>query len=223
MKKAMPSKIPANVQESSATGGFSHWFQNVFWYHYKWYFLGSLFIAVLAVFFVVTIASSSAPDFSYILALEGVEGSLPLDDWDIPAAQRLADLDGDGKVTIGSRMLGLTDSQMGMASHVVFTAELMSGDCLLMVLDEATLSRLGDAHEQSKALLALSELGLPSEADRPWLARVAPPPILRAVGYTEDCFLCIKGRSSGAASGKNAGQAYEQAALFAEMLLEMSQ
>ncbi|MGI5935794.1 MAG: hypothetical protein ACOX7I_03170 [Oscillospiraceae bacterium] len=79
---------------------FSHWFTNVFWYHYKWWFLLGVFVVALALFILIESLGTVKYDFTVVFAQNG----------DVPEAQAseildlvggtVGDINGDGKVNL---------------------------------------------------------------------------------------------------------------------------
>jgi len=199
---------------------FPHWFRNTFWYHYKWHTIAILSAALMVVSFIVSMLNRELPDFSYVLAYEGVVGEISTDVWDDLARTALSDINGDGKVVLFGQALCFDDaSELGYASRVKFMTQLADDSLLLFVLDEATLR---DLDRQGEDFLPLSELGLPAESDRPWLLRVEPPALLRELGVDSDFYLCIKALPPKKRDRPETQALYEQAAVFANIILETS-
>ena len=46
-----------NTAYESRWGKLNHWLENVFWYHYKWYYFAAVFALVLLTVSVVSFAS----------------------------------------------------------------------------------------------------------------------------------------------------------------------
>ena len=199
---------------------FSHWFENKFWYHYKWHAIGVIGAVLMLALFVTSVINRETPDFIYLLAVEDFFGELQLDEWDDPAREHLSDLNGDGRVIIQSLFLAFDDSEMGMAARVKFTAEMLNDDLILMVVDKKTLSTLRD---DTGFLLDLSELGLSPPEGSPWCKRVEPPSLLRQAGVKSDFYLCVKALSPQKRARPEVQASYEQAAAFARMIFEMSE
>ena len=199
-----------------------YWFRNVFWYHYRWHTIGALCAVFFVVYFTVSMVTKETPDFCYMLVADELGMDLPVDEWDGPAAEILGDLNGDGKVVIYGLMLGFSNSEMGMASRVKFFAEMTNEELLLIVMDEKLIEEMGDMAATGDGLMPLADLGLPSEAGRPWLVRVEPPPLFRAIGVERDFYLFVKALTPEKRERPEVRARFEQAAKFAKMLLEMS-
>ena len=198
---------------------FAHWFQNSFWYHYKWHAVAGLCVTLFAVSFIVSLIGRERPDFSYLFAIEDQPGPAPLEAWNEFAEQRLSDSNGDGKVIVRGVGLGFNDSPAGIANRITFTALMTDDETLLMVLDESALAGF---EGQADVFLPLSELGLPSEPGRPWLLRVEPPVLYRRLGIERNFYLCVKALTPEKRARSGTQTLYEQAAEFGRMLLEMS-
>ncbi|MCL2747116.1 MAG: hypothetical protein FWE59_00480 [Oscillospiraceae bacterium] len=201
---------------------FLHWFQNTFWYHYKWHTIGVLGGIALVAFSVASVLGREIPDFKYILVADGFAGDTYIE-WTDLATERLADLNGDGQVIVHGMALGFSNSEMGMASRIKFQAELTNDELLVLVLDEATLTDLGYMVESGDFLMPLSDLGLPSLPDSPWLMRVDPPPSLESLGAVRDFYLCVRALTPEKRADPEIWVHYEQAIAFANMLWEMNQ
>ena len=76
---------------------FKNWFDNVFWYHYKWWFLGAVFLIALIVFIAVESAGNEDYDMTVIFAQDGdvseQQAQIVLD----AISDSVGDLNGDGR------------------------------------------------------------------------------------------------------------------------------
>lgn len=91
---------------------FKDWFTNVFWYHYKWWFLLGVFLVCLIIF--VTVESVMAEDYDMTVVF-GQSGEITeqqaqavLD----AIAPAVGDLNGDGRVLLNYVSVNLVDSTL---------------------------------------------------------------------------------------------------------------
>ncbi len=198
---------------------FLHWFQNSFWFHYKWHTLGALFVGVLVILFVIDMVNKENPDFSYIVAFEGYALPDLLTGIDRSAEEVLSDINGDGKVIVSGEALGLDDSQMGVASRVKFTTMLVDANNLVFILDTPTMNMLA---REENAFVPLDTLGLPVDDGNPSFLRVDQTPAFQALGLTGDfpLYLCLKQLTQEQLLQPHTQAQMQQAVAFARFLLQ---
>lgn len=97
--------------EKKARKFSKEWFENIFWYHYKWHFLIGVFVLAVTVFITAESLATAEDDFTviigstqYTVADKDVEQLLEV------VGQSVGDLNGDGKVNIGCLAVNMSDS-----------------------------------------------------------------------------------------------------------------
>ncbi len=152
---------------------FRDWFENVFWYHYKWWFLIGVFVVAVIVF--ITVESATMTDYDMTIVF-GQSGNVTEEDVaDIldTVGDAVGDLNGDGEVHIGfiSVPLGDTDTDTSSAAS---SGATMRDRMLLYMSDESyVLYFLEDAYSASYIALGyfeddLSGYGIDVPADDPY-------------------------------------------------------
>ena len=115
-----------------------HWLNNVFWYHYKWYFLAAVFALTLLVMSIVSFASRVDYDWTVVYAHRG-----PSDPAGAAAIEALMektapDTTDNGKVQV--QVLELCDDVEGPGREDLY-GPLLDSDTLLYVLDDGVLKQ----------------------------------------------------------------------------------
>ena len=116
---------------------FSHWLENVFWYHYKWYYFAAVFAAVLIV--VSVIAAATRVDYDWTVQYVHRGSADPAS---VAAVQEKilragSDRSGNGRVQI------CVEEHFDSAApgREELFGLLRDSDNVLFVLDEATRAR----------------------------------------------------------------------------------
>ncbi|MDR3207230.1 MAG: hypothetical protein LBT60_02760 [Oscillospiraceae bacterium] len=170
---------------------FSHWWRNSFWFHYKWHSLGVLALLALLALIFTEVLGRVHPDLYYTATLKGIGISTSFDELDAHLLPLMEDLNGDGQIVLQSELLGVDESEIGMAVGMKFTIQLLDDNISLFLLDRATADELA---EQSDAFLPMADFGLTGEADEPWLLRVDDKPMLSGIPVLEGrpFYACVK-------------------------------
>jgi len=128
------------------------WFENVFWYHYKWWFLLGVFLLAVAIFITVEALSTEKTDFTVVIGVSGEvhdEDVAPLLD---VVGRAVGDLDGNGRVNVGYIAVDLSELTMdstktypalssagsGESNQTRMMLYLATEDYPLFLLDEET-------------------------------------------------------------------------------------
>ena len=111
---------------------FKNWFENVFWYHYKWWFLAAVFVIALVVFIAVEAAGNEKYDMTVIFAQNGgiteEQANIVLD----AISDSVGDLNGDGEIKLNYASVDLTAEDGSMNGQNV----TMQDRLLLYMTDE---------------------------------------------------------------------------------------
>ncbi len=111
------------------------WLTNMFWYHYKWYYLVGVFIAALIVMSAVSFIRNVDYDWTVIYAHEGsadaAKSALIREAFDLSGT----DATGNGRVQTAVKE-ALIDRKTGYYGP---SGELMRSENVLFVMDEAAL------------------------------------------------------------------------------------
>ena len=130
-----------------------------YWYHYKGVTWLSIFIAVLAVWFIHDMFFSPKPDLSIgIATYTGV--SYFTDDISEDLAAYANDYNGDGKVMISASesYFSMEDAEMVSAYYQKFIAEVSGGSELVFILDDYTYDILLDNTDGESMFIDFGEL-----------------------------------------------------------------
>lgn len=125
---------------------FIDWFSNVFWYHYKWWFLLGVFI--VAVIVVITVESMGAINYDFTVVI-GQDGDVTQDQMSgilKVIGENVGDLDGNGEVNISFISVNLGDPEPDTSSaasavennHSRMMLYMSDSGYVLFLLDEAT-------------------------------------------------------------------------------------
>lgn len=114
-----------------------HWINNVFWYHYKWYFLAGVFVLALLVMSIVSFASRVEYDWSVVYAHRGAADPDTAEAIGELIERYAPDLTENGKVQV--QVLEVCDTE-GPGREDLY-AYLTDPETFLYVLDAAQLER----------------------------------------------------------------------------------
>ena len=146
-----------NSAYESRWGKTSHWIENVFWYHYKWYYFAGIFAAVLLLVSVISFATRVKYDWTvqYVHAGSADPASVTMLRERFTAAG--TDVTGNGKVQVRIEEHFTT----GVPGRQDLFGLVQSSDNILYVLDTETLTLFqtlgyfGDGIELGGGLWAL--------------------------------------------------------------------
>ncbi len=110
-----------------------------YWYHYKFQTWLTVFVAVLAVWFVKDVFFGAKPDLSIgIITYSGVSYFTDAIDEDLAAYAQDYNEDGEIYISASESYLDVEDVEMQAAYYQKFMAELAAGSELVYVLDDYT-------------------------------------------------------------------------------------
>lgn len=124
---------------------FKSWFENVFWYHYKWWFLAAVFVIALVVFIAVEAAGNEKYDMTVIFAQNGgiteEQANIVLD----AISDSIGDLNGDGEVKLNYASVDLTVEDRSMSQQNVTMQDrlilyMTDEECSLFFIEQDTSS-----------------------------------------------------------------------------------
>ncbi len=114
-----------------------HWLNNVFWYHYKWYFIAVVFAVALLVMSIVSFASRVDYDWTVVYAHRGEADPAGVEAIEELLEKKVTDTTDNGKVQV--RVLELCDIH-GPGREDLY-GPLTDPEILLYVLDDAMLQQ----------------------------------------------------------------------------------
>lgn len=163
---------------------FKHWFVNVFWYHYKWATLGTVFGIVLLISVLVSIFGQRDPDFGYMMVDSGVFAEDATTDMNALLIEHLGDVNGDGVPYFDGQVYDFrTDSSLGaeyvIANTTRFAGALSSHTMSLVFFAEGSLDQFAD----TISFLNLEEYGIHTGTDDPYSIDVTKYPAIQSAGF----------------------------------------
>jgi hypothetical protein len=111
------------------------WLTNMFWYHYKWYFIIGVFALSLLIMSVVSFVKNVDYDWTVIYAHIGAGGSDKTAEIKDSFETNGSDITGNGKIQIAVTE-ALFDKQKGYYS---LSGELTNSDNIIFVMDDAVI------------------------------------------------------------------------------------
>ena len=199
------NKLKQTIADS---GGFRHWFANVFWYHYKWPVIVA--VIVLTVLIYTTVDALRTPRYDAKLAVITTRTMTDeqFDEVRDTLAAALGDVNGDGRENILIRLANLSDGEYADEYKEVFFTCLSDEDYVIYLMDGDT-----SAVYTSAAMGYFDELadyGIASDPDNPCRRSLADCALIQRAA-AEDLYLCIL--NHGAGSADEAAQARTEQAL----------
>ena len=153
--------------------GFSYWFTNVFWYHYKWWFLLGVFVAALAVFILIESSGTVKYDFTVVFAQDGnVLEDQAGEILDLVGVS-VGDINGDGKVNVRFVSVNLDENYDQILVY------LTDPEISLFILDgyySSLYSSLGYFEDK------LADYGIESDGDNPFRVYLGDTSVFKKSG-----------------------------------------
>ena len=159
---------------------FRYWFDNVFWYHYKWAFLGGIAALVLIAFFVSDMLSQTKYDFQYVVASVSYVDGDSLHELNSAASEAFRDADsGRPAASLGHAIFLGGDGEMNMAAFTKMAAFLVDDSIKFYIFD----AELQEGYfGEDVGYADLEKLGYLTVEGTPWLADVSGSPLLERAG-----------------------------------------
>ena len=129
----MSNKLKKSIQES---GGFRHWFVNVFWYHYKWPVLAALIALGIIAFITVDSLRQVRYDTTVVIATDYSVDAEDLEALDAVLKPVVPDLDGNGQVHINYALLYLGNTELGRQNQERMYLYMTQDDVALYLMSE---------------------------------------------------------------------------------------
>lgn len=125
---------------------FKVWFDEVFWYHYKWPFLLAVFFIAVVIFIAVESAGEPEYDMTVVFIQEGYIAASTLDEFAESFAGIVGDINGDGKANVLVLSIDMSDEEGAEYNQQRALLYFMEEEYVLYILDEyysALYSSLG--------------------------------------------------------------------------------
>lgn len=119
--------------------GFEDWLTNMFWFHYKWYFIVGVFLLTILVLSVVSFVKNVDYDWTVVYAHEGEVSSEAAKTLTKAFEAVCTDENENGKVQVKLSEVELKDKT---GSYSLY-GELGSSEKILFVMDQATMELYG--------------------------------------------------------------------------------
>ena len=122
-------------EKQSRFAALESWLTNMFWYHYKWYYIVGIFIASLLILSAISFIKNVDYDWTITYAHIGIPSSDESER--IRSAYKLSgtDVTGNGKVQIGLS----EDTINQKTGYYSLYGELNKADNMIFTMDDATL------------------------------------------------------------------------------------
>ena len=127
------SKTSQSIRES---GGFKHWFVNVFWYHYKWPVLAGVVVLGIIAFITWDSLRQVRYDVTVVIATDYSVQEEDLEALDAVLKPVVPDLDGNGKVNICYALLYLGNTELGRQNEERMYLYMSQEDVALYLMSE---------------------------------------------------------------------------------------
>ncbi len=158
---------------------FKHWFQNVFWYHYKWHVVIGGIALFMAIAFIHDVATNTQPDFQVIIASTNPIADDQMSEINQTLQDAVGDVNGDGKSYSYVVPISLNESdQMGYASTMKLSTLLSDDSIVLYVMDKVT----ADDYRPKGLFEPLENLGLTGTDGDEYYIRVDSLPVFERAG-----------------------------------------
>lgn len=154
------------------------WFENVFWYHYKWWFLLGVFVLAVAIFITVEALSTEKYDYTVIIGTHTDISESDAAGVLAAVGESIGDLDGNGKVSINYIAVNLAEETKNNSSYPALSSgntDESSQNRMMLYLasEEYSLFLLDDETAQLYCALdffddRLDDFGIEAEENNPY-------------------------------------------------------
>lgn len=162
---------------------FKNWFDNVFWYHYKWWFLGAVFLIALIVFIAVESAGNEDYDMTVIFAQDGdvseQQAQIVLD----AISDSVGDLNGDGKTLLNYQSVNFSgEVSQGFTMQDRLILYMTDEECALFIIEnEASANYCAMGYFEDR----LSDYGISTPEDDPYRISLADSSAISDAGLAD--------------------------------------
>lgn len=115
---------------------FEYWLENIFWYHYKWYYIIGLFVLTLLISWVVTMVSQVNYDWTVVYAHRGTADPENLSKITECYSEYAEDTDSNGRVRVKAVEILMTDTP-----EEPLYGPLSDSDYLVFFMDDYTAEK----------------------------------------------------------------------------------
>jgi len=188
-----PFSGPEPDAPDAATGRsrFSHWFENVFWYHYKWYLIISIAVLATAAFFIHDALMRTTPDFQFVVVSNNFVSNGSIAELTDLASEVFRDA-GSGRPSdsLGHGLHLSAEGQFGIAAYSKLATMLLDDDMRFFIFDADLLEHF---FNEPDGFYDLGALGFRAVEGKPWLADVSGLPLMERIGLSGmTCFAAIQ-------------------------------
>lgn len=187
VREFTPESTPESASEPEREKkSFKYWFENVFWFHYRWLFLGVVFVIALIVFISIESSGNENYDMTLVFAQEGEIAESQAKKVMDAVSESIGDLDGDGAVRLNFASIDLGAVANTNGRTVSLGERLM----LYMVDEDNTLFFInGDTSESYCAMGyfddELSNYGIETEEGDPYRVYISDTEVFADAGLQD--------------------------------------
>jgi hypothetical protein len=172
---------------------FKYWFENVFWYHYKWWALAAVFVIAMVVFITVESCGQEHYDMTVVFVQDGDISTDQAQSVLDAISGSVGDLDGNGEVKLNYVSINVGDSSENSSSSGTYGAQTVSNeDRILMYLTDSdnALFFVNEAVSESYCALgyfddALSDYGISTQEGDPYRVYVSDSDAFENAGMSD--------------------------------------
>jgi len=182
---------------------FRIWFDDIFWYHYKWHFIISIVLLAIIGFFILDTLGRTTYDFQYTVISNSYVDSEALGELNTLASAALRDAGSGAPVTTFGYGLHVgADSELGMAALTRLAVLFLDDDMMFFIFDGSVLDAF---FNDPDSFVDLGEFGFDTLEGKPWLVELTGLPAIDRIGQGVSfsgltCYTAIQ-RTGNAADG----------------------
>ena len=163
---------------------FRDWFDNVFWYHYKWYFLAAVFVLAVVIFIITDSPGKENYDMTVVFVQSGdvaeSQAAAVLDG----IADAVGDVNGDGEVKLNYAYVNMGESSADKgASGYSPTDQLLvylTGDEYALFIMDAEISN--ECCQANYFEDVLADYGIDTPEDDPYRVYLSDTGLMKKAG-----------------------------------------
>ena len=163
---------------------FRNWFENVFWYHYKWYFLAAVFVLAVVIFICIDSPGTENYDMTVVFAQDGdvaeSQAAVILNG----IADAVGDVNGDGEIKLNYAYINLGESSAddgasGYSSTDQLLIYLTGEEYTLFIMDDKVSNECCAAEYFEDAL---ANYGIETPEDDPYRVSISDTGLMKEAG-----------------------------------------
>jgi len=195
---------------------FMYWFENYFWYHYKWHTIIIGTLTAICLYLVISFVTAVGDDISVVICAECGMDSSNATEINSLIEENGIDVNGDGRVLGHAVLLPMMNPEQIQTHSAKIVAMSMQDEIVLYIYDLATIKEYG----YDSFFEPLSTFGLEEYSNDGYKINITDCPIIKRSGLNAELYATIKVVPESYESDEHIRRAYECAVKVLKAILE---